>query len=149
MSLSPASEESCAGLGLGPWWRRARGFRLCTRKCRFSVQRLRPKLLAFLGIIGRYARRLRSPLSTSSMRGGSPCPRSGSTRALVGSHRWYHSKGGETTAADEAPRRVVSFVRTNSYAQAVADCLEFIKRNSVPLQDYTSPVLVLAGGSGR
>jgi hypothetical protein len=35
-------------------------------------------------------------------------------------------------------------MRTNSfYAQAIADCLEFIKRNSVPLEDYGSPVLVI------
>jgi hypothetical protein len=39
-------------------------------------------------------------------------------------------------------------VRTNSfYAQAVADCLEFIKRNSVPMEDYGSPVIV--AGAGR
>jgi hypothetical protein len=40
-------------------------------------------------------------------------------------------------------------MRTNSfYAQAIADCLEFIKRNSVPLEDYGSPVVV-AGDAGR
>jgi hypothetical protein len=144
MSLSPALEESYARLGLGRRWRRARGFRLCARKYRFSVRRLRAKVLAFLGLAGRHARWLSRKLSTSSTRGGSPCPRSGSARALVGSQRWCPG-GGE--AANKAPRRAASFMRTNSfYAQAIADCLEFIKRNSVPLEDYGSPVVVARGG---
>jgi hypothetical protein len=144
MSLSPALEESYAKLGLGRRWRRAKGFRLCARKYRFSVRQLRAKLLAFLGLVGRHARRLSRKLSTSSTRGGSPCPRSGSARALVGSQRWC--PGGEAT--NKAPRRAASFMRTNSfYAQAIADadCLEFIKRNSVPLEDYGSPVVGCAG----
>jgi hypothetical protein len=143
MSLSPALEESYARLGLGRRWRRARGFRLCARKYRFSVRRLRAKLLAFLGLVGRHARQLGRRLSTPSTRGGSPCARSGSARALVGSQRWCPS--GETS--NKAPRRAASFMRTNSfYAQAIADCLEFIKRNSVPLEDYGSPVVVARGG---
>jgi hypothetical protein len=144
MSLSPASDETYRPrIGLGPWWRRARGFRLCARRYgRFSVRRLRAKLLSLLGLVSRHACRLGRRLSTSSTRGGSPCPQSGSTRAVVGSQtqRWYYSKGGEPAAAKEAPRRSVSFVRTNSfYAQAVADCLEFIKRNSVPSKTIAAP----------
>jgi hypothetical protein len=39
-------------------------------------------------------------------------------------------------------------MRTNSfYAQAIAECLEFIKRNSVPLEGYGNPVV--AGGARR
>jgi hypothetical protein len=47
---------------------------------------------------------------------------------------------------NKAPRRAASFMRTNSYAQAIADCLEFIKRNSVPMEDYGSLVVVPGGG---
>uniref|UniRef100_A0ACD5YR29 Uncharacterized protein n=1 Tax=Avena sativa TaxID=4498 RepID=A0ACD5YR29_AVESA len=141
MSLSPALEESYARLGFGRRWRQPRGFRLCARKYRFSVRRLRAKLLAFLGLVGRHVHQLGRRLSKSSS--------SGSARALVarnGSQRWCPA-GGET--ASKAPRRAASFMRTNSfYAQAIADCLEFIKRNSVPLEDYGSPVVV-AGGAGR
>uniref|UniRef100_A0ACD5Z3Q2 Uncharacterized protein n=1 Tax=Avena sativa TaxID=4498 RepID=A0ACD5Z3Q2_AVESA len=134
MSLSPTLEESYAKLNLGQRWRRPKGFRLFPRKCRLSVRRLRAKLLAFLGLVGRHARQLGRRLSTSSTTGSSPPgPRSGSSRALAGQRR-YCSKGGE---ADKAPRRATSFMRTNSfYAQAIADCLEFIKRNSVPVNDY-------------
>jgi hypothetical protein len=141
MSLSPASsEESYPRLGLCRSWRRARGFRLCTRKHRFSVRRLRAKLLAFLGIVGRLARHLRRHLSASSARRSTPCPRSGSARAIVGQGRY--SQGGEATAAKTAPRRATPFMRSSSfYAQAVTDCLEFIKQNSVPVQDYPNPVV--------
>jgi hypothetical protein len=147
MSLSPALEESYARLGLGRRWRRARGFRLCARKYPLSVRRLRVKLLAFLNLVGRHARQLGRKLSTTSTRASSPCPRSGSARALVvvgghGSQRWC--PGGE--AVNKAPRRAASFMRTNSYAQAIADCLEFIKRNSVPMEDYGSLVVVPGGG---
>jgi hypothetical protein len=62
-----------------------------------------------------------------------------------GSQGWC--PGGE--AANKAPRRAASFMRTNSfYARAIADCLEFIKCNSAPLEDYGSPV-VAAGGQRR
>lgn len=150
MSLSPASEESYArlgtgigiGLGFGRRWRRARGFRLGARN-RFSVRRLRAKLLTFLGLVGRHARHLARRLSR---RGGSSCPRNGSARALV---------GGEAAASkhkqqqQQAPRRpAASFMRTNSfYAQAIAECLEFIKRNSVPVEDYGSAVVARAGAA--
>uniref|UniRef100_A0ACD5YY29 Uncharacterized protein n=1 Tax=Avena sativa TaxID=4498 RepID=A0ACD5YY29_AVESA len=146
MNLSPSSEESYARLSLGRRWRRARGFRLCARSYRFSVRRLRTKLLAFLGLVGRHARRLGRRLSTRGS--SSPCARSSSARALVGGNGSQRCcPGGET--ANKAPRRAASFMRTNSfYAQAIADCLEFIKRNSVPLEDYGSPVVV-AGGARR
>nr|XP_051196214.1 uncharacterized protein LOC127309382 [Lolium perenne] len=150
MSLSPAWEESHRRHYFGRRWRQARGFRLCTRRHRLSVRRLNVKLLTFLGIVGRQARRLarRLRFSSSSSTGGGGCSRSSSARALVGtsgSQRWCSS--GET--ASKATRRTASFMRTNSfYAQAIADCLEFIKRNSVPLEDYGSPVVV-AGDAGR
>ncbi|RLN07889.1 uncharacterized protein C2845_PM11G28230 [Panicum miliaceum] len=108
----------------------ARGFRLCPRN-RFSVRRLRAELLTFLGIVGRYVRRLVRRLSATSGAGagGNGCGRSGSRRVLVG--------GGKDAAASKGPRRAAPFARSNSfYSQAIADCLEFIKRNSVPVEDY-------------
>ncbi|TVU28242.1 hypothetical protein EJB05_19752, partial [Eragrostis curvula] len=111
-------------------WRR-RGFRLCPRN-RFSVRRLRAELLTFLGLVGRYVRILVRRLSKRSGGGSSSCGRSGSRRVLVGA--------GKDAAANHkaSPRRAPSqFMRTNSfYSQAIADCLEFIKRNSVPVEDY-------------
>ncbi|KAG2661022.1 uncharacterized protein LOC120650084 [Panicum virgatum] len=115
----------------GRRWRRAgaRGFRLCPRN-RLSVRRLRAELLTFLGIVGRYVRRLVKRLSTTGA--GSGCGRSGSRRVLVG--------GGKdaAAAARKGPRRAAAapFARSNSfYSEAIADCLEFIKRNSVPVED--------------
>ncbi|KAM0910973.1 hypothetical protein ACQ4PT_013837 [Festuca glaucescens] len=149
MSLSPAWEESHRRHCFSRRWWRPRGFQLCARRHRFSVRRLRAKLLTFLGLVGRHARRLARRFSSSSSTGGAGCSRSSSSRALVGtrgSQRWCPA-GGKTE--NKAPRRATSFMRTNSfYAQAIADCLEFIKRNSVPLEDYGSPVVV-AGGAGR
>ena len=155
MSLSPAPEESYArlgtGFGFGRRWRRTRGFRLGARN-RFSVRRLRAKLLTFLGLVGRHARHLARRLSR---RGGGSCPRSGSARTLVGgsgSQRWC-PPGGEAAPSkhkpqQQTPRRAASFMRTNSfYAQAIAECLEFIKRNSVPVEDYGSAVVARGGGT--
>ena len=116
----------------GRRWRRAgaRGFRLCPR-IRFSVRRLRAELLTFLGIVGRYVRRLVRRLSTSGAGAGAGgCGRSGSRRVVVG--------GGKDAAgaASKGPRRAAPFARSNSfYSEAIADCLEFIKRNSVPVED--------------
>uniref|UniRef100_A0A0E0K4C1 Uncharacterized protein n=1 Tax=Oryza punctata TaxID=4537 RepID=A0A0E0K4C1_ORYPU len=135
--------EGCASspesyVRIGRRWRRrppARGFRLCPRN-RFSVRRLRAKLLTFLSLVGRYVRQLlavRPRSSSSSSSAGGGCSRSSSTRFLVVGGKHEHHDGG---------RRAVpppSFMRSNSfYAQAIADCLEFIKRNSVPVEDYAS-----------
>ncbi|CAO2047750.1 unnamed protein product [Urochloa humidicola] len=139
---SPSSQESYVRLQ-GRRWRRAgatRGFRLCPRTNRFSVRRLRAELLTFIGIVGRYVRHLVRRLSNTSRSGGgggggNGCGRSGSRRVLVGV--------GKDAAADKAPRRAAApFVRSNSfYSQAIADCLEFIKRNSVPVEDYGTVVV--------
>lgn len=103
---------------LGRRWRQARGFRLCPRN-RFSVRRLRAKLLTFLGLVGRHVRLLvRRMQSTSGSRREKEC-----------------------RPAGKAQRRAASFMRSNSFyaqAQAIADCLEFIKRNSVPVEEYGS-----------
>ncbi|CAL5055491.1 unnamed protein product [Urochloa decumbens] len=132
-SLHSPPHESYVRLQ-GRRWRRAgaRGFRLCPRN-RFSVRRLRAELLTLIGIVGRYVRHLVRRLSSTSRRGGgggsgNGCGRSGSRRVLV-----------TAAAGNKGTRRPAAapFVRSNSfYSQAIADCLEFIKRNSVPVEDY-------------
>ncbi|CAL5054710.1 unnamed protein product [Urochloa decumbens] len=135
---SPSSQESYVRLQ-GRRWRRAgvRGFRLCPRN-RFSVRRLRAELLTFIGIVGRYVRHLvRRLSSTSRGRGGNGCGRSGSRRVLVGGGG--KDAGAAAAGKNKGMRRPAAapFVRSNSfYSQAIADCLEFIKRNSVPVEDY-------------
>ncbi|KAL6635006.1 hypothetical protein ACP70R_027677 [Stipagrostis hirtigluma subsp. patula] len=112
----------------------ARGFRLCPRN-RCSVRRLRAKLLTFLGLVGKYVRLLVRRLSHSHSAGGggNGCGRSGSRRVLVAGAK------DAAAASKQAPRRAAAFMRSNSfYAQAIADCLEFIKHNSVPVEDYGS-----------
>lgn len=113
---------------------RRRGFRLCPRNRFFSVRRLRVELLTFLGLVGRYVRLLVRKLSASSS-GGGCARRTGSRRVLVVTTT-------TTTAGkkDKAPALAPApIVRSNSfYSQAIADCLEFIKRNSVPAEDYGS-----------
>jgi hypothetical protein len=113
---------------------RRRGFRLCPRNRFFSVRRLRVELLTFLGLVGRYVRLLVRKLSASSGGGGGAgcARRTGSRRVLVVTTTT--TAGKKYKAPAPAP-----IVRSNSfYSQAIADCLEFIKRNSVPAEDYGS-----------
>ncbi|GJN22018.1 hypothetical protein PR202_gb09547 [Eleusine coracana subsp. coracana] len=127
------TQESYVRLATSRRWRRggARGFRLCEPE--------RAELL-FLGLVGRYARLLARRLSKCGGAGNSSsssCGRSGSRRVLV-------VGAGKDAAAPcknytRPPPASSSFARTNSfYSQAIADCLEFIKRNSVPVEDYGS-----------
>uniref|UniRef100_A0A0D9VK53 Uncharacterized protein n=1 Tax=Leersia perrieri TaxID=77586 RepID=A0A0D9VK53_9ORYZ len=151
MEFVNSSPESYVRIGRR--WRQrrrppaARGFRLCPRN-RFSVRRLRAKLLTFLGLVGRYVRqllasgRLMRPSSPSTAATGGSCSRSSSRRVLVVGGSKH---GRQTTTARCRPVAPPSFMRSNSfYSQAIADCLEFIKRNSVPVEDYAS-----ASTSGR
>ncbi|CAD6242678.1 unnamed protein product [Miscanthus lutarioriparius] len=127
------SPESYVRLQGRRWRRGARGFRLCPRN-RFSVRRLRAELLTFLGLVGRYVRLLVRKLSTT--RGGSGgCARTGSRRFLV-----VTGAGRDKAPAAAASGKPAPFIaRSNSFhSQAIADCLEFIKRNSVPVEDYGS-----------
>ncbi|XP_062217810.1 uncharacterized protein LOC133918061 [Phragmites australis] len=128
-------QESYVRIASRRWRRGTRGFRLCPRN-RFSVRRLRAEMLTFLGLVGRYVGLLVRRLSTSRGSGAgsssSRCARSGSRRVLVAGKK-------DAAAGNKAPPRTASFMRSNSfYAQAIADCLEFIKRNSVPVEDYGS-----------
>jgi hypothetical protein len=130
-SLNAQVQENYVRLASRRWRRGARGFRVCPRN-RLSVRRLRAELLTFLGLVGRYVRLLVRRLSDSKGSGNNGCGRSSSRRDLVGARKDAAANG-----KDDARRPPSSFMRTNSfYSQAIADCLEFIKRNSVPVEDY-------------
>ncbi|KAG8072109.1 hypothetical protein GUJ93_ZPchr0006g42576 [Zizania palustris] len=135
MGSCPSSQESYVRLGRRRRRQPARGFRLYCPRNRFSVRRLRAKLMKFVGVVGRYVRQLllagRRRHSSKASAGG--CSRSSSMRVLVVEGK--HDGGRQTRCIPGAP----SFMRSNSfYAQAIAECLEFIKRNSVPVEDYAN-----------
>ncbi|KAL0343020.1 UNVERIFIED_CONTAM: hypothetical protein Sangu_1189400 [Sesamum angustifolium] len=95
-----------------------RGLRLNPR--RFSVQRLRTKFLYLFGLFRRWRNSLRKNLQVR---------RKSSSRKEVGGY--VYSSGGVRTMA-----------HSNSFcSEAIADCLEFIKRNSVSIDDERKPML--------
>jgi hypothetical protein len=100
--------------------RRTRRFRLGSK--RFSVHRLRKKILTIFGFINRCMQFLCRCPKESNSKG---CDvRSDSRRVLV--------------PAGREEVRLRSYMRSNSfYAEAIKDCLDFIKRNSVPLDSYS------------
>ncbi|KAB1206431.1 hypothetical protein CJ030_MR7G000113 [Morella rubra] len=105
-----------------------RGFKLNPK--RFSVQRLRTRFLCFFKLLHRlrssYGRALKSlkkclPRRNSIKRNNSS---GSSTKSLVV----------ELPNTGKSDSRLRSFGRSNSfYAEAIADCLEFIKRSSVSI----------------
>lgn len=99
---------------------RTRGFRLGSNH--FSVHRLRKKILRLFGFINRCMQFLCRCPKESKSKG---CDvRTDSRRNLV--------------PAGREEVRLRSYMRSNSfYAEAIKDCLEFIKRNSVPLDSYS------------
>jgi hypothetical protein len=125
------TQESYVRMATRRWRRGARGFRLCPRN-RLSVRRLRTELLTFLGLVDRYVRMLARKLSSKGNGLGNSNRRSGSRRVLVGV-----GKGAAANSKDVRRPPPASFIRTNSfYSQAIADCVGFFKRNSMPLEDY-------------
>lgn len=117
-----------------------RGFRLNSR--RFSVQRLRAKFLYLCRLFTRswrssyrHALRLLKKNSSDESYGGS-CKRN-----LVSEHADYSMYGNSKN--NYCDYRLKSYGRSNSfYAEAIADCLDFIKRNSLSMEE--KPVLVIS-----
>lgn len=101
---------------------------------RFSVQRLRSKFMYFFRLLsrckhgyGRALQALKRGICMENQRHGSLKRNSScsSTRSLV-MERSHVSNNGK------CDYRYQSFSRSNSfYAEAIADCLEFIKRTSI------------------
>ncbi|KVI03018.1 hypothetical protein Ccrd_018689 [Cynara cardunculus var. scolymus] len=100
-----------------------RGFRLTSK--RFSVQRLRAKFFNFFKILmGSW----KSNSSSSSSSSSSPYEKSTTKGVGKSSQKRFVAK--------ENGCRIRSFGRSNSfYSEAIEDCLEFIRRSSVSLDD--------------
>ncbi|MCD7458458.1 hypothetical protein HAX54_038332 [Datura stramonium] len=123
-----------------------RGFKINSR--RFSVQRLRAKFLYLCRLFSRswrssYGHALRllkknfndkkDSINESYGNGGS-CKRN-----LVREEADYAMYGNRSSTCCEY--RLKSYGRSNSfYAEAIADCLDFIKRNSLSMEE--KPVLI-------
>ncbi|KAI8020231.1 hypothetical protein LOK49_LG04G01399 [Camellia lanceoleosa] len=98
---------------------------------RFSVQRLRAKFLYVFRIFSKwrclYGHDLESIKKGVIKRSSNSRKESSSKRNLV------------TPNVSRADYRLRSFGRSNSfYSEAIADCLEFIKRTSISVDEYKS-----------
>ncbi|OWM66511.1 hypothetical protein CDL15_Pgr013728 [Punica granatum] len=126
-SASSSSSSSC------------RGFKIKPRK--FSVQRLRSRVLSLFKVLRRFRsscaralrllcsrrrqRRLRSRIERSNSMGSNS-----SRRRMIGVEEPYVVR---------PSCRYGSFERSNSfYAEAIADCLDFIRRSSVSTDQSSS-----------
>lgn len=126
-SSSSSASSSCHGI---------RGFRINPR--RFSVQRLRTKFLYLLKLFNKwrfsYGNALRS--MRKNLTRNSSCKRnsgSGRKSLVVMKEVPYTYTMGDSS-------RLRSYARTNSfYSEAIADCLDFIKRNSLSMDE--NPVI--------
>lgn len=120
-----------------------RGFKLNSR--RFSVQRLRAKFLYLCRLFSRswrssYRHALRlvkknfnDKKDSSDQSYGGSCKRN-----LVSEHADCAMYGNNKSNYEY---RLKSYGRSNSfYAEAIADCLDFIKRNSLSMEE--KPVLI-------
>ncbi|KVI08703.1 hypothetical protein Ccrd_012918 [Cynara cardunculus var. scolymus] len=107
-----------------------RGFRLNLK--RFSVQRLRAKFFNFFKLLMRFWR------SSSYEKRPSM---SWSKLSIIGGSRRHLVAKENSDRVDIC--RLESFKRTNSfYAEAIADCLEFIKRSSVSSDDKSETYVI-------
>lgn len=122
-------------------WRRIKGFRV--NSCRLSIHRLHVRFLDFIKLLrkwkssyGKALKTLKKGIRSSRKR---PSADDGSRRGLVG----------------RPDHKLKSYRHSNSfYAEAIADCLEFIKRSAVAIDDDdgsnspTSPTSSTLGGMG-
>ncbi|ONK68743.1 uncharacterized protein A4U43_C05F15490 [Asparagus officinalis] len=111
-------------------WRRRRGFRLnCAR---FSVHRLRARVFALFSIFERCFKLLGGKDSRE---------RRWKSGGMSSSRRGFMF---ERQYGDEPNIKLRSCMRSNSfYAEAIADCLDFIKRNSGSVNDENESVVGL------
>ncbi|XP_039131559.1 uncharacterized protein LOC120267946 [Dioscorea cayenensis subsp. rotundata] len=121
---------------LGRRWRRMRGFRLNTHRC--SVHRLRVRLMSILHLLAGCLKPLKRGFRSCN-NSNSSCERSMSRRGLVFEDQQQQQRS--SFAGNNCKQRHCS--RSNSfYAEAIADCLEFIKRSSVSVDNNPSAVVV-------
>ncbi|CAK9176881.1 unnamed protein product [Ilex paraguariensis] len=128
------ADMSCNYKRVGRRCHGMRGFRLKYPR-RFSVQRLRKKFLFLFRVCSRWRFSLRSWTrstcrSRSDINGGSSRRNFVAQEVEVPNMYQYH-----------IDYRLKSFGRSNSfYSEAISDCLEFIKRSSISVDDIDKPV---------
>nr|CAD1831292.1 unnamed protein product [Ananas comosus var. bracteatus] len=109
--------------------RTTRGFRFSS--LRLSVLRLRVKFFSFLSLFTDCMEEVKCGQPRGGATARSPCRRTSSRRALVSrAQRDESRRGGSRRLSSSAAERESSY-----YAEAIADCLEFIKRSSLPNHD--------------
>lgn len=127
---SSSSSSSCC---------KGKGFRINVSKTkRFSVQGLRARFVYLFRLLSRwrcsYGRALKSLILSKKEKGifvNIKRHNSSSKRNLVPNVNSMSSQGHEYHQPSVGCRSMRSFGRSNSfYAEAIADCLEFIKRSS-------------------
>lgn len=104
-----------------------RGFRLNPK--RFSVQRLRARFLYLFRLLNTWRRSYGQVLQSLKR---------GISRRRSGKRNNSRTSSSRRRLAMEVPTdcRLRSFGRSNSfYSEAIADCLEFIKRSSISVDD--------------
>ncbi|KAF5203928.1 hypothetical protein FRX31_006484 [Thalictrum thalictroides] len=110
---------------------RGKGFKLNQHR-RFSVFRLKRRFIYLIKILSRWNWKSSCGQAIGSIK-NSIISRS---RSRKGTPTMDHHYGGQTEY------RLRSYGRSNSfYTEAIADCLEFIKRTSVSSDDHDSVVL--------
>ncbi|KAG1326811.1 hypothetical protein COCNU_01G007450 [Cocos nucifera] len=108
---------SCTRFGRG--WRRTRGFRL--HSYRFYIVRLRVRLFRFLGLFFCHLETIKRGGRRSSRR---QCGRTCSKRTQI-------------SEVCQASQQDYNLQALN--AEAIADCLDFIKRSSMSVDDSSAP----------
>ncbi|KAF3440908.1 hypothetical protein FNV43_RR19194 [Rhamnella rubrinervis] len=122
----------------------SRGFRLNPK--RFSVSKLRARFICLFRLLrcsyGKALQSLRRSMSRSSSgNGNGNMTRNNSSRRSLMTEIVFQEKGRRVFHQDQCRFRS-SLGRSNSfYAEAIADCLEFIKRSSISV-DQNQVVVV-------
>ncbi|CAA0831222.1 Unknown protein [Striga hermonthica] len=112
------------------------GVRLHPR--RFSVSRLRKNFIFLFGVLRRWRNSYKKALR--QLRGELARTSRASPRKNVNSRVGFGYSSGSNYYSGRAVR---TMAHSNSFcSEAIADCLEFIKRNSVSADDETTPILL-------
>ncbi|GMN28630.1 hypothetical protein TIFTF001_002121 [Ficus carica] len=122
------------------WQRSSRGGIRLNLK-RFLVSSLRPKMVRLLRVLSRWRVKALQALKLNTRKNNNNSVRTSSKARLVASdYNCDHHRG---FSCDHHRMRLTSLGRTNSfYAEAIADCLEFIKRSSISVDHHPNSLLL-------